>query len=305
MLRYLTFFVEEVFYRPKLYHLPYILLTLPLSFIYFLVVFFKRYRCVPKEMGIKVISVGNLSVGGSGKSPFVIELARRYPNSAVILRGYRQEIAQDLLVVSNFGKIAVDVEHSGDEAQMIARQTHATVITAKDRRKAIAYAKQMGAKVVILDDAFHHCNISKFDILLYPQSVKNPLLLPSGGFREPLFFKKFASIVVQEGSEFVRHVRLKNSTQKMALITAIANPKRLERYLDEAIPKFYFEDHHNFTQEEVDEIMQKGAFSSIVCTQKDAVKLERFGYPLCELALSLEIEPRVFSRIDAFLNQVP
>ena len=70
----------------------------------------------PQDFGVKIISIGNLNVGGSGKTPLVTTLASRYKNVAIILRGYGRE-SRGLYVVKNRDDILCDVSVSGDEAK--------------------------------------------------------------------------------------------------------------------------------------------------------------------------------------------
>ncbi|RLA58755.1 MAG: tetraacyldisaccharide 4'-kinase, partial [Epsilonproteobacteria bacterium] len=77
-----------MFFAPKYYHLPLILLLLPLALLYAMFMFLRRCITPKKDFGIPIISVGNLIVGGSGKTPFVIALASRLEGVTVISRGY-------------------------------------------------------------------------------------------------------------------------------------------------------------------------------------------------------------------------
>ncbi len=204
-------------------------------------------------------------------------------------------------MVSEWGKILCDVECSGDEAMMLAiALPKATVIVSEDRLAGIDKAKELGAKVVFLDDAFRQC-IEKFDILIDPKPI-NPLCLPSGPYRLPRLFLRSADLVLREGRDFWRNVWIENPTPKMVLVTAIANPKRLERYVDPAIPRYYFADHHPFERQEIEKIIQREKPTSLLVTAKDAVKLRKFGYPLSILRLKIEVAPEVMEKVDSYIR---
>ena len=256
--------------------------------------------CIKKDFGLPIISVGNIVVGGSGKSPFVMELAKRHEGACVVLRGYKRA-SSGVLVVSNKGKILCEVHESGDEAMMIAKALpQASVIVSENRDKGIKRAKELGAKVIFLDDAFHKC-YEKFDIVIDVDAPNN-FCLPIGPYRLPRFFLRYANLVVKEGRDFTRNVMIKNPTAKMVLITAIANPKRLLAFVPKDMPHYFFPDHHGFSKGEIDAIIQKERPTSLLVTAKDIVKLQKFGYPLSLLQLQLEIKEEVFAKIDSYIK---
>ncbi len=251
-----------------------------------------------EDLGVDVIGVGNLSVGGSGKTPLVTALASKYEDAAVVLRGYGRE-SSGLVVVSSGREILCDVTKSGDEAMIYAHKIpKAIVIVSEDRKKGILKAKEMGARIVFLDDAYSKHDIKKLDIVIKVKS-KNSSCLPSGPFRERLWSKKEV-LVVKEGIDFKRVVELKNKSDKMSLITAIARPERLDGYLPEVISKNYFEDHHSFTKNEVLDILQRDKADSILVTYKDFVKLEQFDLELSLLDMHLEVDENIFKIVDDY-----
>ncbi len=252
----------------------------------------------PQDFGVDIISVGNLSVGGSGKTPLVTALASKYENAAIILRGYGRE-SRGLQVVKNGENILCDVRVSGDEAMIYAHKVpHAVVIVSEDRKEGINKAKELGAKIIFLDDAYSKHEIKKLDFLIEVQS-KNSNCLPSGAFRERLWSAKEA-VVLQEGVDFKRVVALKNKSDKMSLLTAIARPSRLDAFLPKVVSKNYFEDHHAFIKEELVAILERDSSDSLLVTYKDFVKVESFHLPLSLLDLHVEVEQKVFDIINRY-----
>ena len=297
----LVFWVEEYLYNPNPTQKFISLLLLPFSWTYCFVMYLRFRSKTAYDFGIDIISIGNLNVGGSGKTPLVTALASRYEDVAIVLRGYGRN-SRGLFVVSDGSKILCSVDVSGDEAMIYAHKLpKAIVIVSEDRKIGIAKAIEMGAMIIFLDDAYSKHDIKKLDILIDVQS-KNSFCLPSGAFRERLWKSKEA-VVVKEDIDFKRVVELKNKSDKMSLLTAIARPQRLDSYLSEVVSKNYFEDHHSFTKDEMLEIIQRDKASSILVTYKDFVKVEQFGLPLSLLDLHVEVDEKIFKIIDNYRRE--
>lgn len=296
-------FFEMMFFTPKWYHYPMIVLLSPLSLVYGVFMYIRRVITSKNSFSIPLISVGNLIVGGSGKTPFVIALASRYKGVTIISRGYGRE-SQGLMQISAKGKVLTTVKESGDEPMLMAKSLpNASVIVCEDREIAIELAMREGAKLIILDDGFNRVNIKKFEILLEPQTIKNYLPFPAGAFREFYWTKNYADILVKEEQGFRRKVRFENLSDKMLLVTAISNPHRLDRYLpDGVVDKVYFDDHAYFDAETLRKLIQKHDVQTLLVTQKDAVKMEDFKLPLSLMKLELVIEDEVFSSIDDYIK---
>jgi len=260
--------------------------------------YFRFKNIIAEDFDIDIISIGNLSVGGSGKTPLVTALASNYDNVAIILRGYGRK-SSGLFVVSDGEKILCDVEISGDEAMIYAQKLKSTVvIVSEDRKKAITKAKEMGVKLIFLDDAYSKHNIKKLDLLIEVKSL-NDSCLPSGPFREKLWDSKEA-VVLKDGIDFKRNVELKDKCDKMSLVTAIARPSRLDEFLPDVVSKNYFEDHHFFVKEELQNILNQDKSDSLLVTYKDYVKVQDFGLPLSLLDLEVKVENKVFETINNY-----
>lgn len=297
----LILWLENYLFFPNSFQKILSYLLLPLSFIYLLVILFKRLKASKIDFNIPIVSVGNLTIGGSGKTPITIELAKNFNDICVILRGYGRE-SKGLFVVSLKGEIKVDVKTSGDEAMLLASTLkNATIIVSEDRVEAIKKAKELGCKIVFLDDGFSKYSIKKFDILLKPKDEPtNSFLIPSGAYREPKSFYKKANLVLKEDIDFKRVVTIKKENKevelpkKRVLLTAISKPNRLLEFLPKNIETIFFEDHHNFTKDEIDNILNNYRDFAIVTTQKDFVKLEKFNLKnLYIMDLSIKISQKV------------
>lgn len=157
-----------------------------------------------------VISVGNITAGGSGKTPFVILLVRRLEAEglrvAVLSRGYggaasKRRGAAPLIVSAGAGRTSpATAAESGDEPALIARVTNAAVVVAPDRAAAARVAiVDLGAQILLLDDGFQHLRLERdLDVVLV--DANRPLLrgrlLPLGGLREPPYALERAGLLV-------------------------------------------------------------------------------------------------------------
>jgi tetraacyldisaccharide 4'-kinase len=155
-----------------------------------------------------VISVGNLAVGGSGKTPIVAALARSLLRAghrpAVLTRGYARRTAGDgVVVVSDGDHVLVPVEQSGDEAQMLARALPGVpVLVSSDRFLAGTLAeRQLGATVMLLDDGFQHLRLMRsVDLLVVSGRDVDDRVLPSGRLREPIEAARAADALLVPGA---------------------------------------------------------------------------------------------------------
>lgn len=145
-----------------------------------------------KKLSCLVISIGNVVVGGTGKTPMAVYIARILAGMgrkiAVISRGYKGKYQDDCLIVSDGETIFVDAEECGDEPFMMAQERICPVIVGKDRVKAGNLAiDKFDCDVIILDDGFQHLRLERdIDLLLldYNDPFGNRKFLPAGRLRE-------------------------------------------------------------------------------------------------------------------------
>ncbi len=162
--------------------------------------------------GVPVISIGNLLMGGTGKTPHVIAacdfLMRQGLRPAVVTRGYGGKAGKGPLVVSDHNKVCSDAVTAGDEPFMMARQMPGVpVIAGSDRCAcAICATEQLGAEVIVLDDGFQHMSLCRDrDVVLVPakRPFGNGHVFPGGYLREPLDALKRATCIVITGCQQV------------------------------------------------------------------------------------------------------
>lgn len=157
-----------------------------------------------RRAALPVLSVGNLTVGGTGKTPFVAWLAGRLrelgARPAIVSRGYGGQAGRGPLVVSSGEGPLCDAARAGDEPYLLARLLRGVpVLAGSDRWRGAEVAAEAGADVVILDDGFQHRRLARdLDIVLLDASnpFGNYRLLPAGLLREPVRALSRADVVV-------------------------------------------------------------------------------------------------------------
>ncbi|MBS3741939.1 MAG: tetraacyldisaccharide 4'-kinase [Candidatus Cloacimonetes bacterium] len=162
----------------------------------------------------KIISVGNLTVGGTGKTPFTIYLTEYLKSKGykvvVSHRGYKGEYENEVKIISENKEQQVKARYAGDEPQILLRNLAETpIIVGKNRTEVIKLAeKQFQPDFIILDDSFQHLQVAHdYDFIMF--KANNPLgngfVLPAGKLREPVSTLENASCFVfnnwQEGVE--------------------------------------------------------------------------------------------------------
>lgn len=186
----------------------------PLSLLYGLVMeirntLFDHQLLKSHKAPVPVISVGNLTVGGSGKTPFTIYLAEklkaRFPRIAIVSRGYGRK-SRGLQVVCDGQKILCDHSVSGDEPQLMAQKLKtAAVVVAEKRWPAVQWAvSSFGAGLIIMDDGFQHRSMARdVDVLLINNAGSDRFNtpLPGGTLREFSYQFKRADFIIVNSDE--------------------------------------------------------------------------------------------------------
>ncbi len=190
-------------------------MLLLLSFPYGLLVFLRKALFAAgilrrKTLSERVISVGNLTVGGTGKTPAVMNIAgamlRNGRHPVVISRGYGRKEESDITVVSDGARVCVDTANGGDEPVLIAAKMNGVpVVAGSDRFRAGLFARdRFRIDTIILDDAFQHIRLRRdLDIVLLDAVAPfgNGRLFPAGILREPLSGLGRAQAVLLTGLE--------------------------------------------------------------------------------------------------------
>ncbi|HKN00859.1 MAG TPA: tetraacyldisaccharide 4'-kinase [Candidatus Binataceae bacterium] len=153
------------------------------------------WRRMAQRAHLPVISVGNLTVGGNGKTPFALFLALRLRERgykvAIISRGYSGAKSQArAALVADHGELKIPPEESGDEPAMMSRRFSGPIVVARRRMDGVELARNLGAlDAVILDDGFQHTRLRRdldFVLVSEERGFGNGHMLPAGPMREPL-----------------------------------------------------------------------------------------------------------------------
>jgi len=275
-----------------------------------------------KRLKKPVISIGNLSVGGSGKTPLTVRLAQLLSTEGfavdVLSRGYGR-VSRTTEQVDPAGRAG----QFGDEPLLIARRTHAPVFVGASRYEAglLAEGKLPSSKqaVHLLDDGFQHRKLARdVDIVVLHRSDFSAGLLPAGNLREPLSALSRADFVVlrEEDAELESRLRQFNSEAPIWWMRrSLSVPKDLTETTESAVafcgiarPEEFFSaletddinveitvdfpDHHRYTRDDMDELVKVAArvqADAFVVTEKDAVKLDASLLQLLEAVAPVRV----------------
>jgi len=282
-----------------------------------------------------VVSVGNLSVGGSGKTPFVIALGEllkaRGVQFDVLTRGYGRK-TRGVLVVEADGNAA----DFGDEPLLIARSLGVPVIIGESRYAAGQIAEQkFQPQVHILDDGFQHRSLARdFDIVLMSECDFDDKLLPSGRLREPLSSLQRADAIVLGQDSSAHDVEIENFARpgkpvwRMSrqisipatpvapiVFCGIARPQQFFAQVRAAgiapAAEVEFRDHHAYNRSDIERLLtMRGKLSGggFLTTEKDAVNLGSLSLradlkPFAVAVLSLRLDHPT-NIVDAILARI-
>lgn len=155
---------------------------------------YRRGWLSSERLPVPVVSIGNLTMGGTGKTPLVIEVVRLLQGlglkTAVVSRGYGGRARGVVNVVSDGQRLLLGAEQAGDEPRLLAESLPgAVVVTGVRRVPAARHAvDRLGAQVVVLDDGFQHLALRRdLDLVLFkgPEFLGNGRIFPGGDLREP------------------------------------------------------------------------------------------------------------------------
>lgn len=261
-----------------------------------------------------VVSVGNLSVGGAGKTPFVLLLGEllktRRVKFDVLSRGYGRKTRGVELV--DPGGVAADF---GDEPLLLARRLDVPIIVGEGRYEAGQFAeKQFGPQLHLLDDGFQHRALHRdFDIVLVTPEDARDRLLPAGRLREPLSSLARADAVVLTSGAVAeafplkeklvwrvrRGIALNNVPSRPVVFCGIARPRNFLLQLRtagvEPVAEAFFRDHHAYTQSDIRDLLnvrERSEGDGFITTEKDAINLGGFFSalrPLAVVAVKMEL----------------
>ncbi len=286
------------------------ILLYPFSLIYLVLLIIKKILVSSKKFKIPVICVGNIYVGGTGKTPLAIFLSNNLDNNK-----------KPVIIKKNY-------KNHYDEYELIKSKTD--LIVGKNRAAAIIEAIDNKFNVAILDDGFQDSSVYKdLNIICFnsQQLIGNGMIFPSGPLREPFNSLKSADIVIINGhknSNFERKIRTISNTveifyskylpvnidqfkdKKLLAFAGIGNPENFFDLLKSEnlnIEKtLKFPDHHEFDTKDLKKIVSIADKNKleIITTEKDFQRLKSFKI---EHINYLELKLEIFEK-DNFIKKV-
>lgn len=283
---------------------PLLYLLAPLAAVYCSIAQLKRlsYRAglrKTKHFQPPLIVVGNITVGGTGKTPLVIALANFLATQGyrpgIVSRGYGGASAHTPQIIT----AKSDPLLVGDEAVLMARRAHCPVVVAHKRVAAVGMLlRHYPCDVILSDDGLQHYALGRtleIAVIDGERRFGNQLCLPAGPLREPLSRLKQVDFLVTQGDAPLANewgirlspqaiYKLTNAEEKLYTppvqpvhaVAGIGNPQRFFIQLQQlgfTIIPHAFPDHHQFTAEDLD----FGDNAMVIMTEKDAVKCEKFA----------------------------
>lgn len=275
-----------------------------------------------------VVSVGNLSAGGAGKTPFVMLLGdllkARGVKFDVLSRGYGRQ-SKGVLLVDPGGL----PQQFGDEPLLIARKLQVPVIVGEDRYEAGKFAEsKFGPQLHLLDDGFQHRALARdFDIVLVTPQDANDQMLPVGRLREPLrSLGRADAVVLASGAKaesfpldgqivwrVKRGIAPQSVPARPVVFCAIARPQNFLLQLRtaniEPVAQAFYRDHHAYTEKDVRELLElkgRSEAGGFVTTEKDAVNLGPYLSalePLSVVRVRMELAEAA-SAVDTMLRTI-
>ncbi|RRD39467.1 tetraacyldisaccharide 4'-kinase [Leptotrichia sp. OH3620_COT-345] len=286
---------------------------------------------------VKIICIGNIVAGGSGKTPAVQYFAEKYINKnkkvGILSRGYKGKRNIDTMSVRDENEIKATVLEAGDEAYLHGLNLEIPVVVSKNRYNGAVYLRNnYNVDIIIMDDGFQHRKLKKNKNIVLIDAT-NPFggyeYLPKGRLRESINELKRADEIIITKSNYVETSiidLIKNKIvkynkpisvaiykekcfydymrknykldvikdKKIMIFSSIANPKTfymtVKKLKPAKIDEIKFNDHHLYSEEEMQEIYRESKnYDYVVTTEKDMAKINRKIDNLLILKMGFEI----------------
>lgn len=277
-----------------------------------------KARATPPDTGVPVICVGNLTAGGSGKTPIAIAIAQilreQGRNPFFLTRGYGGS-AHGPLLVNSTDSAAV----TGDEALLLAH--HAPTIVARDRLLGARLAKDNGAQVIVMDDGHQNFTIAKTLSLVVVDGhtgFGNGFQIPAGPLREPVrqgLSRADAVVVMGDGTPDLHgyygtvlraHVKTDGAPFIGKRVFAFAGIGQPQKFFDalaqtgaQLTGQRAFGDHHPYRDDEIRALRAMAGDALLVTTQKDFARMtnaQRDGIQVLKAAAVFD-QPDIVTRL--------
>ena len=283
----------------------------PLSLIYLIIIYIKKKIIKVHKFKIPIICVGNIYVGGTGKTPLSILLANEI-----------QKLGKETVILRKY------YDSHNDEYELIKNNFNNLIIN-KKRIDGILKAERANYDIVILDDGLQEYKIKKnLNIVCFneKQLVGNGLVMPAGPLRENLNNLKSSDVVIINGNKnksfeekilninnkleiFYSNYKPQNiekfKNKKLFAIAGIGNPENFFQLIEDndlsIKKKFIFPDHHKYSKNEIMNIVDEAKKENcqIITTEKDYYKIKKFDIKIEYIKIFLNIENK-----DILINKI-
>ena len=283
----------------------------PLSLIYLIIIYIKKKITKVHKFKIPIICVGNIYVGGTGKTPLSILLANEI-----------QKLGKETVILRKY------YDSHNDEYELIKNNFNNLIIN-KKRIDGILKAERSNYDIVILDDGLQEYKIKKnLNIVCFneKQLVGNGLVMPAGPLRENLNNLKSSDVVIINGNKnksfeekilninnklkiFYSNYKPQNiekfKNKKLFAIAGIGNPENFFQLIEDndlsIKKKFIFPDHHKYSKNEIMNIVDEAKKENcqIITTEKDYYKIKKFDIKIEYIKIFLNIENK-----DILINKI-
>ena len=305
--------------KPKFWDKNYItlysILLFPLSYLYQIILFIKNFFTKKKKFPISIICVGNIYLGGTGKTPISIKLRE--------------------MLNESFAPVVIKKNYKGHADEIDLLKKYTKVIVSDTRTDGINAAIDRNFNLVILDDGYQEIGIKKdLNIICFnnEQKIGNGLTLPAGPLRENLSSLKNCDIILINGkkiNEFEEKLKkynnnlkffyfnyyLKNfdnfKNKKLISFAGIGNPKNFFNLLKanrlNVIREISFPDHYNYLEKDLEKLieMEKKYNAKLITTEKDFLRIstfERKRFSFLPIKVKIEQEDKFLEHIIKILK---
>ena len=296
------------------------LLLAPLGSLYGASVAWKARNAKPYRAKAKVLCVGNLTAGGSGKTPVALAIGARLQTKkhdiGFLTRGYGGSEPGPALVQTNS-----DAAQMGDEALLLARQ--ASTIVARNRAHGAAYADAQNTQIIVMDDGHQNFTLAKdLSVVVVDgeSGFGNGLMIPAGPLREPVaqgLARADAVIIMGDGTPDLRNYAGPILRAKLIADGEAFRDRRVFAFAGIGRPgKFlaslaqcgaivtgtqFFDDHHPYREGEIAALKARAGDAQLITTEKDLVRLsagDRAGIAVLPVRAVFEDEPALDRLLD-------
>jgi tetraacyldisaccharide 4'-kinase len=310
------------FNKPKFWNTRYSFITIlliPLTFIIILIISLKKKFTKNIHFNIPIICVGNIYIGGTGKTPTSIHIAKKL-----------SEVGKKPLILRKYYK-----DHEDEHNLIKEKFNHLTLN--KNRVAGVKEAEKLNYDTVILDDGFQDYKIrANLNIICFNQNqlIGNGFVFPAGPLREKLSSLKEANIILINGkknTDFEKKILRINSNleifyssykpvnidqfknQKLFVVAGIGNPDNfIKLLLDYGLnieKKLFFPDHYEFTKTEIINILNEAKKSNlkVLMTEKDYHRIKHFKFDnikYLEIILTIDNKDKFFKSISKIYDQI-